>query len=436
MASNDEIGMADQLLGLHGFQIIDMEVTEAELILTVETKPTGTVNCPRCGQPAQAQGRYEVHYRDLPAFGRPTRLIWRRRRWRCMNPDCSQKTWSEESEEMASGTTLTKRAGMEITRQVGRNARSVEDLAREFGVSWDVAMRAVREFGAPMVEAGDRVGPVEHLGVDETSFLRATPEHPTRYATSMVDLKRRRLIDLIQGNAAPELRAWCEAPRPDWLEGITTVATDLAESYRRGLSPHLDHAVRVADPFHVVRVGNRTLDKVRRRVQREQLGHRGRKGDPLYRIRKLLQSGFERVSDQGEQRILLGLRAGDPDGEVTAAWLAKESVRDVYATEVPEEAAVLLEKTIAGCLKDPVPEIRSLGRTLSAWRMEILAHHLTGSSNGPTEGLNLLVKKIKRVGHGFTVFANYRLRILLHTGGVTWPIRPTPPLVLHHSTGF
>lgn len=36
-------------------------------------------------------------------------------------------------------------------------------------------------------------------------------------------------------------------------------------------------------------------------------------------------------------------------------------------------------------------------------------------------GLNLLVKKVKRAGHGFRSFANYRLRILLHTGGVNWP---------------
>ena len=67
----------------------------------------------------------------------------------------------------------------------------------------------------------------------------------------------------------------------------------LAESYRAGLSPHLDHAVRVADPFHVVRVANRCLDTVRRRVQNDLLGHRGRKNDPLYRIRKLLLSGPE-----------------------------------------------------------------------------------------------------------------------------------------------
>ena len=45
----------------------------------------------------------------------------------------------------------------------------------------------------------------------------------------------------------------------------------------------------------------------------------------------------------------------------------------------------------------------------------------TGASNGPTEGLNLPVKRIKRCGHGFQRFENYRLRALLHAGGVAWP---------------
>jgi transposase len=149
------------------------------------------------------------------------------------------------------------------------------------------------------------------------------------------------------------------------------------------------------------------LDTVRRRVQNEQLGHRGRKRDPLYTIRKILLSGSERVVDDGANRMLLGLRVGDPNDEVLGAWLAKESVRDVYLTDDPSEAAVLLDKTIAGCRSDTVPEIRSLGATLARWRTEILAHHDTGASNGPTEGLNLLVKEVKRCGRGFENFEHY-----------------------------
>ena len=57
----------------------------------------------------------------------------------------------------------------------------------------------------------------------------------------------------------------------------------------------------------------------------------------------------------------------------------------------------------------------------------MLAYHHERLSNGPTEAMNLLVKKIKRVGHGFRNFANYRLRLLLHCG-VTWQDQPTARL--------
>ena len=290
-------------------------------------------------------------------------------------------------------------------------------------------MNTVVEHGTPLVDDPDRVGPVVQLGVDETSFLAANRAHSTIYATGLVDLERRVVIDMVRGNRAADLRRWTTNADPEWLARIEVVATDLAESFRAGLSPHLDHTTRVADPFHVVRVANRCLDKVRRRVQNETLGHRGRKHDPLYRIRKLLLAGSERLDEHGQDRLLLGLRVGDPHDEVLGAWLAKESVREVYLTDDPDEAALLLDKAIVACTNDQVAEIQSLGRTLRAWRAEILAHHQTGASNGPTEGLNLCVKKVKRCGHGFRSFEHYRLRVLLHAGGVTWPNRPSPPRI-------
>ncbi len=131
--------------------------------------------------------------------------------------------------------------------------------------------------------------------------------------------------------------------------------------------------------------------------------------------------------------MLLGLRAGDPNNEVLGAWLAKESVRDVYLATNRAQAELLLDKAIKGCQVDPVAEVRSLGRTLKSWRKEILAHHDTGASNGPTEGLNLCIKKVKRCGHGFRTFQHYTLRVLLHTGGVNWPTQPKPPRIRTHA---
>jgi hypothetical protein len=82
-----------------------------------------------------------------------------------------------------------------------------------------------------------------------------------------------------------------------------------------------------------------------------------------------------------------------------------------------------------GCAKEDVEEIRYLGPTLASWRTEILEHDNTGASNGPTEGLNLGVKKVKRCGHGCRTFHHYRLRVLLHAGGITWPTRVAPPRI-------
>ena len=64
--------------------------------------------------------------------------------------------------------------------------------------------------------------------------------------------------------------------------------------YRVAYDRVLPHARQVADPFHVVRLANRSVDLVRRRVQNETLGHRGRKADPLYRKRRLLTMTQER----------------------------------------------------------------------------------------------------------------------------------------------
>jgi transposase len=73
----------------------------------------------------------------------------------------------------------------------------------------------------------------------------------------------------------------------------------------------------------------------------------------------------------------------------------------------------------------PIPEIARLGRTLRAWREQVLAYFTTsGVSNGGTEAINLLIEKTRRMAHGFRNFGNYRLRILLVADG-TRPYRRT-----------
>src|SRR5437588_12918696 len=99
------------------------------------------------------------------------------------------------------------------------------------------------------------------------------------------------------------------------------------------------------------------------------------------------------------------------DLEVTAGMCPRSPAHVRAPGSIPEITTADHAPEIAFDACAFVAEIRSLGRTLSAWRTEILAHYTTGASNGPTEGLNLCVKKVKRCGHGFRSFEHYRLRV-------------------------
>ncbi len=113
---------------------------------------------------------------------------------------------------------------------------------------------AVEEFGRPLVGDPARVGTVTKLGVDETSYKAATPDRATQYATGMIDLDRRIVIDLIEGRQGTDLRRWLLEQPAGWPRAVKVVATDLTDAYRTGMTGLLDHARKVADPFHVVTV--------------------------------------------------------------------------------------------------------------------------------------------------------------------------------------
>jgi transposase len=156
------------------------------------------------------------------------------------------------------------------------------------------------------------------------------------------------------------------------------------------------------------------------------LGHRGHKDDPLYRARRLLTKAHERLDDRGESRLLGLLRAGDPHGEVRDTWHAKESMRSIYDITDPDLARQFVSGLAADMQDSDYPvEVNSLGRTLRRWLEQIVAWHKAFVSNGPTEAINNLIKRIKRIGFGFRRFTAYRIRVLLYAGRPNWDLLPT-----------
>ena len=139
--------------------------------------------------------------------------------------------------------------------------------------------------------------------------------------------------------------------------------------------------------------------------------------------RRFLTKAHERLDEHGAAKFASLLTAGDPRGEVRMAWHTKEVVRSIYDIDRARRCR-RVRRSARGDLQDEScpPEVRQLGRTLGRWRAQITNWHQARVSNGPTEAMNNLIKRIKRIGFGFRSFDNYRIRVLLYAGKPNWDL--------------
>jgi transposase len=426
------------LLGIHDLHVVAVWEFAAERQVVVQTGDGQRVFCRGCGVRAESKGRDPVSVRDLPAAGKATRLVWIKRLWRCYG---CQSSWRELHAEIPPRAVLTERARAEAARQVGEANRSVAAVAREFGVGWETVMRAVRDTAATMF-ANQQVHTVQTrpcvaLGVDEKVMNRAAPRRRRTYVTVIVDLARRRTLDIVPGRSKAVLKAWLAAQTPSWRAGVKIVSLDPYAGYRAALvdpAVGLAGAQLVVDRFHAEKLANTAIDDARRRVQQETTGHRGRSGDPLYGIRRVLLTAADRLTDRGRARLDVALAAGDPFDEVGCTWVAKELTRRVFTAPDIFAARLELERLFDFAAEVEVAEVTRLATTLNRWRVELLAYHRTGrTTSGPVEAINGEHEAVDRVARGFRNSDNYRTRMLLKTA-VIWHTPATPRLRGRHAT--
>ena len=424
----DPTRMCVLLVGLPDVTVLGVDdVRDGPLRVHVETRGPRPA-CPDCAGTLHVKERPVVELVDLPCFGRPTRLAWRKFRWSCPNDACPVGTFTEHAPMIAAARlVMTDRAGRWVTEQVGRNGRTVAEVARELDCDWHTIMDTVIAYGTPLVDGDpDRIGNVSALGLDETLFVRLGLFHAQQWATTIADVRGGRLLDMVEGRDATSACAWLATRGERWCDQVVWATLDLSGPYRSTFDTMLPDATQVADPFHVVKLANKSVDDCRRRVQNETLGHRGHADDPLYRSRRLLTRAHERLTDKSNTKLVGLLNAGDPRGEVRMAWHAKELVRSLYDHHDPGLALEFVTQLGRDLQDDSCPpETRKLGRTIIRWRDQIAAWHQAHVSNGPTEAVNNLIKRVKRVAFGFTNFAHYRIRALLYAGRPNWDLLAT-----------
>ena len=144
----------------------------------------------------------------------------------------------------------------------------------------------MRRWSQALLDADtDRIARMVALGLDETLFGRRGRFAQRAWSTSIVDVARGQLLDMVPARTADGPARWLLRRPQSWPAAVRWAVLDLSGPYRAAYDAAVPDAAQVTDPFHVVGLANTALDEVRRRVQNQTLGHRGHAHDPLYRAR-------------------------------------------------------------------------------------------------------------------------------------------------------
>jgi len=423
----------DLLTGLDGFHVLGAESRRGVLFVTIESADR-IEGCGSCGVVVIGHGRDEVELIDRPWAVGPVRLIWRKRRWLCVEPSCPVGTFVEINPDVAAPRALlTSRAVAWAVRQMRRENASIAGLARQFKVAWRTVWRAVE----PVLAAADgderRFDDVRALGVDEHTRHHGDPrKYGPRMMTGMVDLTpgpdgrpRARLLDLVEGRSGAVYKQWLTARGDRFTSKVQVATLDPFHGYKNAIDDGLQDAVAVLDAFHVHALSSQMVDEVRRRVQQQTTGHRGRKNDPLYGIRRILRASEHNLTDRQRARLTAAFTADPAHEEVYWAWRIDTELRAAYDATDPRKGRAIARRLLHTLRTCPIPEARRLGTTLRRWRDAFLAYWTErGASNGGTEAMNGLIELARRVARGIPNPDNYRLRMLLVTGALDTVLNP------------
>ena len=358
----DPIEVIRALVGLKDVRVLAYVRRGPDVELVIE-QVVEEVWCPACQQRARVMERPVVHYVDLPVYGTPMSLAWKKHRMRCANPDCAKGSWVLEDHRIAAkNCLLTTRAAKWATVQVG-TGRTVAEVATELACDWHTVNEAVMTYGEALLAADrKRLNRTTAIGLDETAFVKANATSHTRYATTVADVENHQIIDILPTRNYTEVARWLDKQPTPWKQRIAFGALDMSATYAAVYSVVLPDAAQVVDPFHLIALANRCLDSVRRRVQGERSVRRNKGADPLYRARRVLVMGEEKLDQAATERLWSLLELGDPNGEVAITYRVKERLRDFYRCEDLEEARSILEELRSHCLRRAMPpEVQNSG---------------------------------------------------------------------------
>lgn len=372
------------------------EYSQGGSILHIQTKEN-KICCPRCHKKDYVcSGTVTREFKSLPMGNRPITLRMTVQRIRCNHCGC---TIQEHIPFAWAKCQYTKRLAVYI--QSLCQYMTIKAVADHLGMSWNTVKEINKEYlrrkyGKPGLDG------LKYIGIDEFAVKKGHV-----YMTIVADLESGQVVYVGDGKGKDALDGfWKRLSRSKC--NIKAVSTDLSGTFISAVREHLPDATLVFDHFHVIKLANDALDKVRIDTYKELDSKE--KSSAIKGLRWILLGNGERLkSESAAERLDQALKV---NANLATSYYLKEELRRVWNQNGKEQAEVILFNWIKEARGSGIRHMTRLADTIEQHRDGLLAYYDYKISSGKVEGINNKIKTIKRQAFGFRDNDYFKLRIL------------------------
>ncbi len=381
----------EALFGMALGIVAPWEVTEVNfskesnrLDITIDFQRGSVFSCPVCGAPAPAYDTTEKTWRHLNFFQYEAYLHAFVPRVNCPNEGCGVKQIQVPWARVGSGFTLLFEAlVMTMARDMPVNV-----MARLFSVTDTRLWRVINTY-VEAARAKEDFSDVKRIGIDETSTKKGH-----NYATFFFDLDKKTLLFGTEGKDNETVKDFVVDLKKHGgdPEQITDAAIDMSKAFIKGVKEQLPNAVVTFDKFHLIRLMNEALGKIRAEEARLF-------PDALKMSRYLFLKNPEDLTPEEEARM--DTMVANQCYKSVEAYAHKLNLQNVYFAQSRQEAEALLNQWHKKTSKSTIVLIQKMAKTVKDHWDGILSHFDSELTSGFLEGINSLIQAAKARARGY-----------------------------------
>lgn len=245
---------------------------------------------------------------------------------------------------------------------------------------------------------------IEAIGMDETSRAKGH-----EYITLFVDLQQRRTIFITEGKDNTTVERFAEdfEAHNGNVESIENVSCDMSPAFIKGVNKYLPNAQITFDKFHILKIINEAVNRVRK----EELAT----NKLLTGTKYIWLKNYNNLTVK-QKETLESLSMSSMNLKTMRAYNIRQSFQDIYQAGSQEEFVTYLKKWYFWATHSRLDPIIKAAKTVKSHWDGIVKWYESKINNGILEGLNSVIQAAKSKARGYKTFKNYKIIVYLLTG--------------------